>query len=135
MGPQLDRFEELRALRTENWQQLRQHRCEDFSRWQWFGGNQEGIISNPYKIAWAAESKEQRMEIVRLAEQRGLPIGSGYRSFAKVSAKRCLKIGGCREAARLGERLFVLDQRALLVDRRRMQDLLAAMDSIYSELT
>ena len=75
------------------------------------------------------------MEIVRLGEQRGIPIGSGYRSFAKVSAKRCLKIGGCQEAARLGERLFVLDQRALLVDRRRMQDLIAAMDSIYSELT
>ena len=135
LGPQLDRFEELRALRNENWRQLRQHRCEAFSRWQWFGGNQAGIIANPYKIAWAAESKEQRMEIVRLAEQRGIPIGSGYRSFAKVSAKRCLKIGACEEAARLGERLFVLDQRALLVERGRMENLLAAMDSIYSELT
>ncbi|MGC6442005.1 MAG: DegT/DnrJ/EryC1/StrS family aminotransferase [Rubripirellula sp.] len=132
--PQLDRVEAMRDHRNVTWQLLRRERLTHYSQWKWLGGDCSDSITNPYKIAWLAESAEQRTAIISAAESIGLPIGAGYRSFAKLSDRRCRKIDHCGGAAALGEQLFVLDHRALLVESRRTDELLGALDAVYAEV-
>ena len=133
--PQVERVETMRDHRNEIWQLLRSERLTRYSGWEWLGGDCPHSITNPYKIAWLAESAEQRAAITGAAESIGLPVGVGYRSFAKLSDRRCRKIDPCRTAAALGEQLFVLDHRALLIESQRIDELLAALDSVYAEVT
>ena len=133
--PQLDRVEAMRDHRNATWQLLRRERLARYSGWKWLGGDCSDSITNPYKIAWLAESAEQRAAIISVAESIGLPIGAGYRSFAKVSDRRCRKIDHCGGAAVLGEQLFVLDHRALLVESHRTGELLDALDAVYAEVS
>ena len=133
--PQLERAEAMRDRRNATWQLLRRERLTRYSGWEWLGGNCPDLITNPYKIAWLAESAEQRTAITSAAASIGLPIGEGYRSFAKMSDRRCRKIDHCASAAALGERLFVLDHRALLVESHRTDELLGALDAVYAEVS
>lgn len=132
LGPQLDRLEELQTQRNATWSELYRQRGGDYSHWHWMVPIQPGVIANPYKIAWLAESSEARSRVIRVAEDLGLPIGAGYRSFAKCSARRCRKFGESEQSASLGERLFVLDHRSLLVEPDRVENLVAALDYVHS---
>ena len=134
LQPQLDRLEELQKKRNETWFELYRQRCGDYSRWRWMLPKQQDLIPNPYKIAWLAESMEARDKVIHLAAGLGLPIGAGYRSFAKLSERRCRKFGSYDKAAELGKCLFVLDHRALLVGKSGVGELVTALDEIYQQL-
>ena len=131
LGPQLEHLARMRARRNENWKLFREHRLGSYPHWEWVVDQKPGRIANPYKISWLAQSATQRARVIELAETFGLPIGAGYRSFAKTSERRCRKITSCEHARELGERLFVLDHRALLRDPAEIESLVRAFDSLY----
>ncbi len=130
--PQLNRIEEMSRQRQQNWQRLRCERIASFDTWKWLAGSKEGLLSNPYKIAWLAENRSQRDRIIQHAVRIGLPIGAGYRSLAKTSDRRCRKPVPCPLANQFGDSLFVLDHRALLVSEERFGELIDAMDELYA---
>jgi perosamine synthetase len=134
LGPQLDRLQELQAQRNRTWQSFYRDRQDAYPRWQWMVAQQRAVEPNPYKIAWLAESREQRDRVIQAAHKIGLPIGEGYRSFAKMSDRRCRKLGACDRAKKLGDQLFVLDHRALLLEPSRIEQLVSAMDALYRQV-
>lgn len=114
IGPQLDRLDEMNEIRRRTARYIEQQINSELSGWDWLSGTAPAIQSAHYKVAWSAESEQQRAQIVAAAADIGLPIGAGFRSMSRCSERRCRKPVPTPRSDELGARLFVLDHRALL---------------------
>ncbi len=84
-----------------------------------------------YKFAWLAPSASHRRHLVSRAEQAGIPIGEGFRSMHRASERRCRRASSLRYAKAAGDRLCVLDHRALMLPADRHQRLLDALTRLH----
>lgn len=128
--PQLDRLDHWNRRRAANVQWLMRNRSE-LPRWNPIQTDWENVQPAHYKLAWLAESGEHRNEVVRSAEQNGLPIGAGFRSAARCSPRRCRKPVETKHAEIFAERLFVLDHRALMIDDHQRDELITALRQVH----
>lgn len=80
-----------------------------------------------YKLAIQLPERDQWLSELK---RRGLPIGEGYRSMHRSSDRRCRKVGSLERSQSLGERLCVLDHRALLCEPEHRERLVAAFSDL-----
>jgi perosamine synthetase len=132
INPQLDRLAECNARRQETVAMIQSQLNSQLTGWKWLSGSQAGVEAAYYKVAWAAESQQQRHRIVTVAAELGLPIGEGFRSMSGCSERRCRKPVPTPNADELGERMFVLDQRALLLPKSAHDELAAALLALHA---
>lgn len=123
IGPQLDRLGELNLIRKETVNFLQREVNPQLHGWQWQSLPQPGVEPAYYKVAWLASSAEHRARIVSAAEREQLPIGPGFRSLSRCSERRCRKPQSTPRADLLGDRLILLDHRALILAPSRWGDL------------
>lgn len=124
IGPQLDRLEEMHAIRNETVAFL----CE------LLGKNLPSLIPRPspdvcgqsayYKLAFETRTAESAARMADRANQIGLPLGPAFRSMHRSSLRRCRKPVSLDHSAKISERWLLLDQRALLTSPEH-RDLLA----------
>lgn len=88
-----------------------------------------------YKFCWLAPSPEIREQIIEHGTKRGLPLGEGFRSLSRCSSKRCRKPVPTPQSDILGERLVVMDQRALLISPQRHPELADALHELHHEVS
>jgi dTDP-4-amino-4,6-dideoxygalactose transaminase len=125
--PQLDRLESTNRARLETVRFIQDHVVPQIPSWSWQSGTQSEVSPAYYKVAWLAESSQQRDQILDRAKQQSVPLGGGYRSTSRCSERRRSKPFATPRADLLGENLFVLDHRALLLspsDYGQLQQLL-----------
>ena len=84
-----------------------------------------------YKFGWLTRSSEMREQAIQHGKRLGLPLGEGFRSMSRCSPKRCRKPVATPHSDTLGERLIVLDQRALLIPPDRHPDLAKAIHQLH----
>ncbi len=84
-----------------------------------------------YKFCWLAPSREIRQQIIEHGTKRGLPLGEGFRSLSRCSEKRCRKPVPTPLSDTLGERLVVMDQRALLITPQRHPELADELHELH----
>ena len=84
-----------------------------------------------YKFPIVCESKCQRDAVVDNAERSGLPVGLPFRSWDRVSDKRCDKPMPLVHARRWSETLALLDHRALLVTPSDTPALCEAVSKLF----
>lgn len=84
-----------------------------------------------YKFCWLAPSREIRKHIIEHGTKLGLPLGEGFRSMSRCSEKRCRKPVPTPQSDTLGERLVVMDQRALLITPQQYPDLADALHELH----
>jgi dTDP-4-amino-4,6-dideoxygalactose transaminase len=84
-----------------------------------------------YKFCWLAPSREIRQQIIEHGTKRGLPLGEGFRSMSRCSSKRCRKPVPTPQSDILGERLVVMDQRALLITPQQYPELADALHGLH----
>ena len=84
-----------------------------------------------YKFCWLAPSREIREQIIEHGTKRGLPLGEGFRSMSRCSSKRCRKPAPTPQSDILGERLVVMDHRALLISPQRHPELADALHELH----
>jgi dTDP-4-amino-4,6-dideoxygalactose transaminase len=128
--PQLDRLAELNQRRAANVAWLKKHQSA-MPHWQMIENPQPQTSPAHYKTAWIADSETHRGSIIQTAKDRNLPIGAGFRSASRCSSRRCRKPAEARNSQILGERLFVLDHRALLIHEDQRQELLNALTQLH----
>jgi len=89
--------------------------------------------NNPafYKFGWLAPSRDIREQIIKQGTKHGLPLGEGFRSMSRCSAKRCRKPVPTPHSDTLGERLVVMDQRALLISSQQLPELADALHELH----
>jgi dTDP-4-amino-4,6-dideoxygalactose transaminase len=129
--PQLERLDTLNRLRRETARFIEEQVNSLLSRWRWLSGACDQANQALYKVAWTAESDEHRDLIVAAGQQAGLPLGSGFRSMSRCSERRCRKPAATPRSDRLGERLFVLDHRALMIEPVRYGELADCLQQIH----
>ena len=115
IGPQLDRLEELRRIRLATVRFLQAEVNQHLDPWVWQSEIQADVVPTFYKVAWLAASADHRDRVIAAAQQENLPIGSGFRSMSRSSDRRCRKPLATPRSDLLGDRLFVMDHRALLL--------------------
>ncbi len=123
--PQLDRLDEMNMRRSETAVFLRDEVLPQLPHWTWASGGRD--VSAFYKVAFSVDSGQRRAAILAAAQQIGLPLGAGFRSAAGMSERRCRKPVPLAHAAAMGERLMVLDHRALLIDPQQRGELARLM--------
>ena len=69
--------------------------------------------------------------VIEHGRAMGLPLGEGFRSMSSASAKRCRKIGSMPHAETLGERLVVMDHRALMTPPEHHDELRDSIHELY----
>lgn len=84
-----------------------------------------------YKFAWLTRSSDNREQAIQHGKRLGLPLGEGFRSMSRCSPKRCRKPVATPHSDTLGERLIVLDQRALLIPPDQHPDLAEAIHELH----
>ncbi len=131
IGPQLDRLAEMNQLRNQTARFIEQELNRQLPRWKWQSGSNDQVNPAFYKVAWTAESAEDRNRIITAADQQGVPIGDGFRSMSRCSAQRCRKPISTPRADELGEKLFLLDHRALLIEPSRYTELADCLRQIH----
>lgn len=112
--PQLDRLHELNEQRNQRAGALRSFTQQHLTQWELPSFSAATAVSCHYKFAFLAPSSEQRQRIVHTASTWQWPIGEGFRSMHRASPNRCRKHSDLSGCEAYGERLFVLDHRALL---------------------
>jgi dTDP-4-amino-4,6-dideoxygalactose transaminase len=132
IGPQLDRLDELNHMRLRTVEFLQREVVPELSSWEWLSGTEAGVVPTHYKVAWLAESPGHRARILAAAEQEGLPLGPGFRALSRCSGRRCEKPVPTPLSDRLGECLFVLDHRALLLPKTRHGELAESLLRVCS---
>ncbi|TWU60430.1 L-glutamine:2-deoxy-scyllo-inosose aminotransferase [Rubripirellula tenax] len=123
--PQLDRLDEMNRRRSETAVFLRDEVTPRLPGWVWESGVRN--VSAFYKTAFTVESAQARLRVITAAEELGLPIGVGFRSMADTSERRCRKPVPLDRSRMLGERLLVLDHRALMIDASDRDELARLM--------
>ncbi len=140
--PQIERLAEMNRRRAETVRFLLQGWGEHLPRWQpLHEGSENQPLNQPgpshgerefprhgipahYKLAWLADSAEDRKRVVNEANSLHLPVGPGFRSTGRVSPRRCRKPLPLPQSTLLGDQLCLLDQTALLVQPDRHNALL-----------
>ena len=89
-----------------------------------------GDLNAYYKFAWLVPS-ERRDEVIAAGLNLGLPLGAGFRSMSRCSSRRCRKPVRTPRADLLGERLIVMDHRALLIPAERFDELAQALRELH----
>ena len=115
IGPQLDRLEEIGRVRLETVEFLQTQVNEQLRPWVWQSEIETDVVPSYYKVAWLAPSAEHRDRVIAAAQHENLPMGSGFRSMSRCSERRCAKPYPTPRSDLLGECLFVLDHRALML--------------------
>lgn len=139
IGPQLDKLAQLnrRRQQTVDWLANKYRTSlgndETFAGWKLLHMPQANTESSHYKLAWLAKDAAHRNRIVDVASQLGLPIGSGYRSASKCSTRRCRKPVPTPIADAFGEKLFVLDHRALLIESEMREALWDQLVTLHDQ--
>lgn len=87
-----------------------------------------------YKFGWLAPSPEIREQIIEHGRRLGIPLGEGFRSMSRCSAKRCRKPVPTPHSDALGERLVVMDQRALLILPKQHSELADALYELHHKV-
>ncbi|MAI69703.1 MAG: hypothetical protein CMM01_02165 [Rhodopirellula sp.] len=87
-----------------------------------------------YKFGWLAPSSDIREQTIEHGRRLGIPLGEGFRSMSRCSAKRCRKPVPTPHADALGERLVVMDQRALLILPKQHSELADALHELHHEV-
>jgi dTDP-4-amino-4,6-dideoxygalactose transaminase len=131
IDPQLDRLAEMNRLRRETALFLERQVNPHLSRWRWLSSRNANDDPAYYKVAWSAESGEHRQRIIGASEREGLPIGAAFRSMSGCSARRCRKPVATERSDEFGEKLFVLDHRALLVEPSRHAELAEYLQRVH----
>ncbi|MGB7327967.1 MAG: DegT/DnrJ/EryC1/StrS family aminotransferase [Rubripirellula sp.] len=129
--PQLDRLDEMNQQRSQTAVFIRDEVLTKHKNLTWESGDQDQ--STFYKVAFTADSAEQRKSIIDSAQQVGLPIGAGFRSLAGTSNRRCRKPVSLDRSKMLGERLMVLDHRALMILPERWDELASAFAKLVEK--
>ncbi len=131
--PQLDLFDEINGSRNRTAEFIRHTVQPKLPSWKLLSIPAEGTTPTFYKLAWLAESGDHRDRIVSAASEFDLPIGVGLRDHSRVSQRRCRKPMSLDRSARNGERLFVLDQRALLCNEQQYEHLANALIRLHDQ--
>jgi dTDP-4-amino-4,6-dideoxygalactose transaminase len=121
--PQLDLLEAMNRLRSQTVRFIQDEVVPQLPSWSWQSGMQSEVSPAYYKVAWVAESSGHRDQILDRAKQRDVPMGAGYRSTSRCSERRRSMPFATPRADVFGERLFVLDHRALLLSPANYGDL------------
>jgi dTDP-4-amino-4,6-dideoxygalactose transaminase len=129
--PQLDRLDEINAVRNETARFLQAEVNPQMPRWRWLSQSDEHVRPAYYKVAWMAESSEHRERILEASESEGIPIGPGFRSMSRCSQRRCRKDVSLDLSDTLSETAFVLDHSALLIEPQRHGELADYLSMIY----
>lgn len=132
IGPQLDRLAELGRIRLATVQFLQDEVSDQLESWAWQSGIQANHVPTYYKVAWLAQSQEQRNRILAEAERENLPMGAGFRSLSRCSDRRCGKPFPTPRSDLLGDRLFVLDHRALILPSQRYPQLAQSLRRVFT---
>ncbi|TWT49255.1 L-glutamine:2-deoxy-scyllo-inosose aminotransferase [Rubripirellula amarantea] len=130
--PQLDRLQEMHAIRNDCASYLVSELRDRTPSWQWLP-SPLGADSAYYKLAVLAASAQQRARIVTLADQHGFLLGAGFRSLHRASERRCRKPVELKFSAMLGDRLFLIDQRLLLCEPEVRSQYVDVLMHIYHE--
>lgn len=131
IGPQLDRLEQLNQTRLATATFVQDQLQSELTDWTWLSGIRPDVFPVFYKIAWLAASQDQRGRVLEVAERLSLPMGAGFRPLSSSSPRRCGKPVPTPRSDLLGQRLFVLDHRALLLPPSRHHELGAALRSLF----
>ncbi|MGI9472285.1 MAG: DegT/DnrJ/EryC1/StrS family aminotransferase [Rubripirellula sp.] len=132
IAPQFDRLLDLNRMRAETARFLTDHVIPNLEGWEIVAA-ESGSTETPahYKYAWMAASSEDRARVIQAGTEIGLPMGEGFRSMSGCSARRCRKPVETPWSDRFGERLVLLDHRALMIGSDRYQELAAAMVEVH----
>ncbi|QDT05851.1 L-glutamine:2-deoxy-scyllo-inosose aminotransferase [Rubripirellula lacrimiformis] len=128
LHPQLDRLAEMNTRRSQTAVELRDQVFPHLAGVTWYSGQRDE--SAFYKVAFTVGSDQERLRVIDAAEAMGLPLGAGFRSLARTSPRRCRKPVSLDRSEMLGQRLVVLDHRALMIDPERRDELAAAIRSL-----
>lgn len=129
--PQLPKLDELHRRRLATVRALTGE-PRALPAWEFIRSVEEDVpMPVFYKLGWLAPSRAARDEIVSLARSRGIPIGAGYRSAARMSERRCRRPVPLTRSETLAKRLCLLDHRALLIAPGAHGILLRALTEIH----
>jgi dTDP-4-amino-4,6-dideoxygalactose transaminase len=130
IGPQLDRLDEMHAIRNETVAFL----CSELGR------SLPSLIPRPspdghvqpayYKLAFETPTAQSAARMVDRADQIGLPLGPAFRSMHRSSQRRCRKPVSLERSAKIAERWLLLDQRALLMAPKHREMLIGALHAV-----
>lgn len=139
--PQIERLGEWNRRRHETVRFLLRSWGERLPDWMPVGPIEDELGRDPieraepafYKFAWLAATPSHRRNLIRRAEHVGIPIGEGFRSMHRVSERRCRRPSSLPHAEAAGERICVLDHRALMLSADHHQQLLDALIRLHTQ--
>lgn len=121
--PQLGVLKEETQRRHEAWLRLRESTSAIHAYLKPLPGNEplesdpnkRGDLSAYYKVGWmlGASANQPRAKWIAALQAEGLPVGKGFRGFAKRSAKRCEQLSPLTAASLAAEQTVLLDHTAL----------------------
>lgn len=117
IAPQLDRLCQLNQRRSAAASFLI-NQLPDFD---WIDNNSPNITPAYYKLAWRS---------TKPVGPGHLPIGTGFRTTAQTSDRRCRKPVPLNRSIELSETCHVIDHRALLVEPEKYPELAAALGQL-----
>jgi len=134
--PQLDRLDEINQRRNRTVAAIAAS-ADRFPHWQIHhvpadpdhDGSQ--LVPAYYKLAISTLSADHRTRLIAAATEFGLPVGDGFRAMHRSHPKRCRKPVELPISQRLSETLCVLDQRALLVEENRHDELIDVLIALH----
>mgnify|MGYP003663477066 CR=1 FL=1 len=132
LAPQLERLAEMNQVRDRTARAIGRAACR-FPSWLAHPVTNPDTTPAYYKLAFSAASRVQRDRVIGAAESFGLPIGAGFRSMHRSSVRRCRKPGDLPIAEKLGDSVFVLDHRALLIDEPQHAELIEALAALHDQ--
>lgn len=131
--PQLDRLDEMHAIRNANVKFLVRELAGKTPAWTWIPPTDSSNKAAHYKLAVLAQTEEHRQRTITLAGEWGLPIGPGFRSMQRASERRCRKPVELENSKKLGERLMLLDQRLLLCNETQRPILAESLKRLHDQ--
>lgn len=137
IGPQLDRLRECNQIRCQTAGFLTAQVMPQLPGW--LPIDQSTAIASGvrafYKYAWLLPSKEIRQRVIQVGREMGLPLGEGFRSMGRCSPRRCRKPVPTPVSDVMGERLVLLDHRALMVQPEQHESLADALRQLHRRVT
>ena len=141
--PQLDRLEKLNRMRAKTVEFLSREVVSALNGWEAIGNRaavgirQEAALPHPdftsahYKYAWMVGSAGERRRVIQAGHELGLPLGEGFRSMSRCSDRRCRKPVPTPWSDQCGQRIVVLDHRALLIESSQYDSLAEALRDVH----
>ncbi len=129
--PQLEHLARLNSLRNATVSALCQVAATRFPTWKLIHHQEPTTQSCHYKLAILISAADTRSRVVDAAKAFGIPLGEGFRSLHRMSNNRCRKSTLLEHSIALGERLCVLDHRALMIDPSRHVELVDTLAAVH----